>query len=228
MSVFTRSRKRTVLGGIALVGASALVLAGCAGGGRRRSTQRERRSRDRGLHPQDRHGPAADRQPGLPRPARGGRCGVRRGSRSTRRPPTPGSPSRSSTATRATPTTRHTRPRSRASSARTSPPSSAPHRRARRCSSSTRSSARASSSSRRPTPPTTSRPTTTTACTSAPRRPTCCRARCSATSIAEDGHQTLGMIVLNDSYGTGLAGYVTGGVRGRRRRGRRGADVQHR
>jgi len=26
--------------------------------------------------------------------------------------------------------------------------------------------------------------------------------------IAEDGHQTLGMIVLNDSYGTGLAGYV--------------------
>ena len=27
--------------------------------------------------------------------------------------------------------------------------------------------------------------------------------------IAEDGHQTLGMIVLNDSYGTGLAGYVT-------------------
>lgn len=33
MSVFTRSRKTTVLGGIALVGASALVLAGCAGGG---------------------------------------------------------------------------------------------------------------------------------------------------------------------------------------------------
>jgi branched-chain amino acid transport system substrate-binding protein len=27
--------------------------------------------------------------------------------------------------------------------------------------------------------------------------------------IAEDGHQTLGLIVLNDSYGTGLAGYVT-------------------
>lgn len=27
--------------------------------------------------------------------------------------------------------------------------------------------------------------------------------------IAEDGHQTLGMIVLNDSYGTGLARYVT-------------------
>jgi branched-chain amino acid transport system substrate-binding protein len=27
--------------------------------------------------------------------------------------------------------------------------------------------------------------------------------------IAEDGNQTLGMIVLNDSYGTGLAGYVT-------------------
>jgi len=26
--------------------------------------------------------------------------------------------------------------------------------------------------------------------------------------IAEDGHQTLGMIVLNDSYGTGLAGYT--------------------
>ena len=33
MSVFTRSRKSTILGGIALVGASALVLAGCAGGG---------------------------------------------------------------------------------------------------------------------------------------------------------------------------------------------------
>ncbi|MDN3497409.1 ABC transporter substrate-binding protein [Planococcus sp. APC 4015] len=33
MSVFTRSRKTTVLGGIALAGASALVLAGCAGGG---------------------------------------------------------------------------------------------------------------------------------------------------------------------------------------------------
>ncbi|WP_194409334.1 ABC transporter substrate-binding protein [Microbacterium cremeum] len=33
MSVFTRSRKTTVLGGLALVGASALVLAGCAGGG---------------------------------------------------------------------------------------------------------------------------------------------------------------------------------------------------
>ncbi|MFB7894234.1 ABC transporter substrate-binding protein [Microbacterium sp. NPDC056044] len=33
MSVFTRSRKTTILGGIALVGASALVLAGCAGGG---------------------------------------------------------------------------------------------------------------------------------------------------------------------------------------------------
>ncbi|MGW9114233.1 ABC transporter substrate-binding protein [Microbacterium sp. NPDC055683] len=27
--------------------------------------------------------------------------------------------------------------------------------------------------------------------------------------IAEQGHQTLGLIVLNDSYGTGLAGYVT-------------------
>lgn len=33
MSVFTRSRKTTVLGGIALAGASALVLAGCSGGG---------------------------------------------------------------------------------------------------------------------------------------------------------------------------------------------------
>ena len=33
MSVFTRSRKATVLGGIALAGVSALVLAGCAGGG---------------------------------------------------------------------------------------------------------------------------------------------------------------------------------------------------
>lgn len=33
MSVFTRSRKATVLGGIALAGASALVLAGCSGGG---------------------------------------------------------------------------------------------------------------------------------------------------------------------------------------------------
>jgi branched-chain amino acid transport system substrate-binding protein len=33
MSVFTRSRTSTILGGIALVGASALVLAGCAGGG---------------------------------------------------------------------------------------------------------------------------------------------------------------------------------------------------
>ena len=33
MSVFTRSRKVTVLGGIALAGASALVLAGCTGGG---------------------------------------------------------------------------------------------------------------------------------------------------------------------------------------------------
>lgn len=32
MSVFTRSRARTVLGGIAVVGASALVLVGCAGG----------------------------------------------------------------------------------------------------------------------------------------------------------------------------------------------------
>ncbi|MDQ7878422.1 ABC transporter substrate-binding protein [Microbacterium sp. QXD-8] len=33
MSVFTRSRTSTVLGGIALIGASALVLAGCSGGG---------------------------------------------------------------------------------------------------------------------------------------------------------------------------------------------------
>jgi len=33
MSVFTRSRKGTVLGGIALAGASALVLAGCSGSG---------------------------------------------------------------------------------------------------------------------------------------------------------------------------------------------------
>jgi len=33
MSVFTRSRKSTVLGGLALIGASALVLAGCSGGG---------------------------------------------------------------------------------------------------------------------------------------------------------------------------------------------------
>lgn len=33
MSVFTRSRKATVLGGIALAGATALVLAGCSGGG---------------------------------------------------------------------------------------------------------------------------------------------------------------------------------------------------
>src|SRR3546814_17015647 len=33
MSVFTRSRAGKVLGGIAVVGASALILAGCAGGG---------------------------------------------------------------------------------------------------------------------------------------------------------------------------------------------------
>jgi branched-chain amino acid transport system substrate-binding protein len=33
MSVFTRSRKSSVLGGLALAGATALVLAGCAGGG---------------------------------------------------------------------------------------------------------------------------------------------------------------------------------------------------
>jgi branched-chain amino acid transport system substrate-binding protein len=33
MSVFTRSRKRTVIGAVALAGASALVLAGCSGGG---------------------------------------------------------------------------------------------------------------------------------------------------------------------------------------------------
>ncbi len=33
MSVLTRSRKSTVLGGLALIGASALVLAGCSGGG---------------------------------------------------------------------------------------------------------------------------------------------------------------------------------------------------
>ncbi|KRA25736.1 amino acid ABC transporter substrate-binding protein [Microbacterium sp. Root61] len=33
MSVFTRSRTATVLGGLAIVGASALVLAGCSGGG---------------------------------------------------------------------------------------------------------------------------------------------------------------------------------------------------
>lgn len=33
MSVFTRSRKATILGGLALAGASALVLAGCSGGG---------------------------------------------------------------------------------------------------------------------------------------------------------------------------------------------------
>ncbi|WP_322409836.1 ABC transporter substrate-binding protein [Microbacterium invictum] len=33
MSVFTRSRKRTILGAVALAGASALVLAGCSGGG---------------------------------------------------------------------------------------------------------------------------------------------------------------------------------------------------
>ncbi|MET0734097.1 MAG: ABC transporter substrate-binding protein [Microbacterium sp.] len=33
MSVFTRSRKTAILGGIALAGASALVLAGCSGGG---------------------------------------------------------------------------------------------------------------------------------------------------------------------------------------------------
>jgi len=33
MSVFTRSRKSAVLGGLALIGASALILAGCSGGG---------------------------------------------------------------------------------------------------------------------------------------------------------------------------------------------------
>ena len=33
MNVFTRTRAGKVLGGIALVGASALVLAGCSGGG---------------------------------------------------------------------------------------------------------------------------------------------------------------------------------------------------
>ena len=81
MSVFTRgtasrSRVRTVLGGIAIAGASALVLAGCAGGGGGGEPS-ERRTR-RGPHPQDRHGPAADRQPRLPRPARGGRRRPRR------------------------------------------------------------------------------------------------------------------------------------------------------
>src|SRR6187549_3781406 len=33
MSVFTRSRTASILGGIAIAGASALVLAGCSGGG---------------------------------------------------------------------------------------------------------------------------------------------------------------------------------------------------
>ena len=41
MSVFTRSRKATILGGIALAGASALVLAGCTGGGGGESTPDE-------------------------------------------------------------------------------------------------------------------------------------------------------------------------------------------
>ena len=41
MSVFTRSRKATILGGIALAGASALVLAGCTGGGGGESTPSE-------------------------------------------------------------------------------------------------------------------------------------------------------------------------------------------
>ena len=41
--------------------------------------------------------------------------------------------------------------------------------------------------------------------------------------IAEDGNETLGMIVLNDSYGTGLAEVRHRGLRGRRWRGRRGS-----
>ena len=95
MSVFTRgtaSRSRAVpsSGGVAIVGASALVLAGCAGGGGGRGHARGDRSPDRGRHPQARHGPSADGQPRLPRPARRGRCGIRRRLRSTRRPPTPG------------------------------------------------------------------------------------------------------------------------------------------
>ena len=75
MSVFSRgtarSRMRTVIGGIAVAGASALVLAGCAGGGTAEPSDlvRARRRPD----PQDRHRAAADRQPRLPRPARRGR-----------------------------------------------------------------------------------------------------------------------------------------------------------
>ena len=45
MSVFTRSRTASILGGIAIAGASALVLAGCSGGGGGGDDQRSTRRR---------------------------------------------------------------------------------------------------------------------------------------------------------------------------------------
>ena len=141
-----------------------------------RGTAAERRS-----HPQDRHGPSADRQPRLPRPARGGR----------RRPAVdeindsrvPGSPSTSSTATRATPTTRRTRPTiPKLHRARMSPPSIGAassgvtklflDQRRRRGHHQVLAGQHVARLHR---------PRTTTACTGAPLRRTCSRARCSAT-----------------------------------------------
>ena len=51
----------------------------------------------------------------------------------------------------------------------------------------------------------TSRRTTTTACTSVPRRRTSCRPSALADLILEDGNNTVGILALNDAYGTGLA-----------------------
>ena len=63
--------------------------------------------------------------------------------------------------------------------------------------------------SRRPTPPTSSPTTPTRACTSAPPRRTSCRAGSLGDLILADGNTTVGILALQDSYGTGLADNAT-------------------
>ena len=63
----------------------------------------------------------------------------------------------------------------------------------------------ASWSSPRRTPPTSSPPTTTRGCTSARAPPDTLQARALADLIGADGNNTVGILALNDPYGTGLA-----------------------
>ena len=207
MSVFTRgtasrSRMRSVIGGLAIAGVSALVLAGCAAAAAKRPSPQSRRTH------------------GGPRPSRSARsCRRPAASRSSARPkkqassspPTrstkqpPASPSTSSSVTRVTPTTRPTRPRFPSSRARVSRPSSVLHP---RVSPSSFIDCIVAEGIITFSPANTSPDFTTwddngLYWRTAPSD--LLQGEVLGNLIAEDGNENLGIIYLNDAYGTGLS-----------------------